>query len=160
MRIVGKQEFLKLPAGTLFSKFRPYVFGPLTMKCSGDDEHGDDWKYAQHWEQELGGCVLMEHDTEDWLENIDRGIAGESVPTDFTESGTKTYAEPDQMFAVWEPEDFEKFLWSLTSMLQTVADAALRVAMELPVTAFSDAKGTVAAYFTAESFERARRRKT
>ena len=160
MRIVGKQDFLKLPAGTLFSKFKPYVFGPLAMKCSGDEEHGDDWKYAQHWEQELGGPVLMEHDTGDWMEKIDNGIAGESVPTDFAESGTKTYAEPDDMFAVWEPEDFEKFLWSLTVKLQSVAEAVLRVAMELPVTAFSDAKGTLSDYFTAESFERERRRQT
>jgi hypothetical protein len=95
----------------------------------------------------------MEHDTEDWLEKIDRGIAGESVPTDFTESGTKTYAEPDQMFAVWEPEDFEKFLKSLASMLQSVAEAALKVAMDIPLEAFTSTEGSVASSFTADSLK-------
>ena len=49
MRIVGLEEFLSLPPGTVFAKYRPQMFDELCVK--GDSNHGSrDFVYRSLWE--------------------------------------------------------------------------------------------------------------
>ena len=49
MRIIGLDEFLLLPAGAVFAKYRPQMFGELCVK--GDStSSGRDFRYKPLWD--------------------------------------------------------------------------------------------------------------
>lgn len=49
MRIVGLDEFLSLPSGTVFAKYRPQIFDELCVKGDSINE-SSDFFYRPVWE--------------------------------------------------------------------------------------------------------------
>ena len=111
MKIVDRATFLAMPEGTLFSKFDPHVFGPLAIK--GESTAHD------FWVQYLDG-PLKANGTEEWVDAIDRALAGADVEIDLDVEARDGLYDKDQLFAVWSPDEVR----SLIARLQkAVADS-------------------------------------
>jgi len=120
MKIVNRPTFLKSPAGTLYSKWEPCIFGELLIK--GDTlPNGNDWFYQSIADafEHLG------HDFSDKL--FVAAETGESLRMDFACEGRDGCFESDeQMFAVWEPADVQGLIERLQVALQVSRGAELR----------------------------------
>lgn len=92
MRIVNREDFLKLPPGIVFSKYEPHIFEPTEIKCVSleSDNHFIDYIF-----QELVAPI----DAENWEEKQT------SFSLDFECTSRDGMFDPDQLFAVWEKED-------------------------------------------------------
>lgn len=110
LKIVTKQEFLKLPKGTLFSKFEPYIFGDLAIK---DDTLGTSDFFATY----IADAVASDSVEDSWQRLDTAQQTGESLPMDFTEIRRDGTFEEDQLFAVWEPADVQALITELQGCL-------------------------------------------
>ena len=119
MKIISRDEFLKLPEGTIFSKYEYMVFGPLSIK--GDSltnpcidffelaiaEAVDCWGPAE--------CIQM-------LDSAEH--KGTSFAMDLECMGRDGLFEKEQLFAVWEKEE----LLALIGVLQKAIKEGARKA--------------------------------
>jgi hypothetical protein len=99
MRIVNREQFLKLPAGTLFSKYEPTIFGDLSIKddtCDGVD----DFFYIS-----IADAVDA-NGTEGFVDTLDRAEKeGSSFSLDLETVSRDGLFDKGQLFAVWESQD-------------------------------------------------------
>lgn len=106
MRIVSLDEFLLLPAGTVFAKYRPQMFEELCVK--GDSIHeSSDFFYRAIWEPyaENSGVLC------DVLTATEECGAEVEIDTDcWQRDGLFEY---DQQFAVFSQEEVLKIASSL-----------------------------------------------
>ena len=65
MRIVDRETFLALPAGTVFCKFEPDIFGNLEIK--GDSTTNAQGALADFWAQDLAGAIKAENTAKSWM---------------------------------------------------------------------------------------------
>lgn len=100
MKIINREQFLALPSGTLFSKYRPCVFEELSIK--GDTRSND------FLVQQIADAVDASNSEE--FSNILFGAAedGSSFNLDLDCMGRDGCFDDDQLFAVWERKDVEK----------------------------------------------------
>jgi hypothetical protein len=65
MKIITKQEFYKLPAGTLYCDYQPYVFGELKIKGETVVINGEpiDYRYCN-----LRGDILEADNTDSFID--------------------------------------------------------------------------------------------
>ena len=80
MQIVNHQQFMAMPAGTVYQKYEPQVFYDMAVK--GDNCGEDDWFYSDLVPSIEDDAPVFEH-----------CICRDGV-----------YDE-DQLFAVWSPDD-------------------------------------------------------
>jgi hypothetical protein len=112
MKIVKRPEFLKLPAGTVYAKYKHCCFDELQIK--GDTlPTGNDWFYQD---------IVSAIDSYDSGQFADLLFAsaetGSSVPMDFNVQARDGCFEPDeQMFSVWERADVEALIARLQAAL-------------------------------------------
>ncbi len=116
MRVVNLEEFLKLPNGTVFSKFKSIIFDGLKMK---DGTCGTDFLYRDLLSEIECG------DTSDYIEKITR--MGEnsnfSVSLDFDCISRDGMNDKNQLFAIYEKADIkgliEQLQWALDRSSET-----------------------------------------
>lgn len=112
MKIVDRKTFLAMPAGTVFAKYQPVIFGELTIKG-----HSVGPEPVDYYEQRL-----IEVDANDLGGMVDRldlsQQTGYSVPLDFYCSGRDGLFDEDQLFAVFEPHDVEALILRLQQALR------------------------------------------
>ncbi len=98
MRIVSRAEFLTLPAGTVFSKYKPSVFGDLQIKGASN-------AYNDFWYQQIVDSLDCEgsHEFFDLLEESEK--TGRSLLMDFETETRDGMFDDEQLFSVWERED-------------------------------------------------------
>jgi hypothetical protein len=114
MKIVNLETFLKLPAGTLFMKYRPCIFGDLLIKgesCKSFFEGHKDFLYQQLNELESNGS---DHDTELLTKAEKEGI---SIDFDLNCEGRDGMFEENQLFAIYEEKDFINLIQRLIKTL-------------------------------------------
>ena len=112
MRIIDRQSFLSLPAGTVFAKFEPHVFGDLAIK---GDTVGSDFE-IQALIPPFEGCV----DDMAYYEALDLVVAGgQSPPLDYGSGRRDRRANKGQLFAVWDHTDVVALIDRLAAALQT-----------------------------------------
>jgi len=99
MRIVNLTEFMKLPKGTVYSKYSPCVFEGLMVKENNSGEI--DWYY-----QSLIGNLT---DYNEFFEKC-HSYKGESIELDFDIIGRDAMYDKGQLFAVYEKKDIENFI--------------------------------------------------
>jgi hypothetical protein len=102
MKIVNRNQFMALPAETMYSTYEPCCFGPLYIK--GDtiihDGKPIDWCY-----QDIADAVDA-GDSGEWAEKLfEAQESGGSVAFDFDCQGRDGMFAHDQLYAVWEPQD-------------------------------------------------------
>lgn len=109
MKFLSKKEFLNLPAGLVFAKFKPIIFEELQVK---GDTHvlQNDYYYSN----------FIEVDSEDAVDTIFRSLdSGESVPLhDNTWMRDGDYNE-EQLYAVFEKQDVEQMVERLQESLES-----------------------------------------
>lgn len=108
MRIVNKQEFLKLPENTIFSKYSPCQFGDLCIK--GESVGTIDFYY-----QPISNSVKC-NDMGEFVDACDKAEK-ESVEMDFDCLTRDGMFDAEQLFAVWEKQDLYAFVQKLEKCL-------------------------------------------
>jgi hypothetical protein len=111
MKIVNRSTFLSLPAGTVFAKYKPYVFDDLQIK--GENCGDNDYFY-----QGLVGSIDYAS-SQDFMETLE-GAEREhrSVPMDFDTQGRDGCFDAKQLFAVFEPDDVTQLIARLHRALK------------------------------------------
>lgn len=117
MRIVNRQSFLALPAGTLFSKFQPVIFGELNIK---GESTPNDFYY-----QDIAGAVACDN-SDEFMDILERAIrTGESFDLNLECMGRDGLYDADQLFAIWEPKDVTALIARLESAMQECVGTGL-----------------------------------
>jgi hypothetical protein len=111
MKIVSREQFMKLPAGTLFSYYAPCYFRDLAIKDSSPDEWGTDFIKS-----DLIGEVDSEG-SDDFQEKCERMEKGESFPADYEITGREGLFDDKQLYAIYEKADVEKLIERLKNTL-------------------------------------------
>jgi len=104
MKIVNLEEFRKLPAGTVFSKYEPCVFDGLMVK-------GDTWSHDFLYQDLIGN--IEADGSKQYFEKCEQMQAGFSADLDFDCLERDGLFEKDQLFAVYEPYDLEQLIGRL-----------------------------------------------
>ena len=96
MKIVNKNTFLQMPNNTVYSKYKPYIFGELCIKGKTVE---NDFYY-----QEISSAQLCDYGTYfDALFFAERDEI--SFTFDFNCEGRDAMLDEHQLFAVWEQAD-------------------------------------------------------
>ena len=111
MRIVNRETFLKLPAGTLFYKYSPQILGELSVK--GEAGWDPDFVYLS-----LNDLVDAK-DSGEHFELLDKAEAGADIPVAFENFGRDGLFDADQLFAVLSKDEARM----LVAFLKEVIDA-------------------------------------
>ena len=114
MKIVNRQEFYKLPEGTLYSEFKPYYFGGLYIK-------GETLSYnnipSDFVTEDLIGNIESDN-SDEYHDNIVQAVENKtSLKLDFDCAGRDGMYEEDMMYAVYEKDDIAQFILRLTKLL-------------------------------------------
>ncbi len=110
MKIVDLATFRALPAGTLFSKYEPFFFGPLCIK-------GETWEY-DFLVQDIADAIECTG-SNDFGNKLDEAqITGASLTMDFDCQGRDGCFDKGQLFAVWERVDVESLIARLQETLK------------------------------------------
>jgi len=97
MKIVNLTAFRALPENTVFSKYAPCYFEELQIK-------GETWE-VDFLSQPIADAIETDG-AGDFSDKLRRAQeTGESLAMDFHCPGRDGLFEPDQLFAVWEPDD-------------------------------------------------------
>lgn len=110
MRIVNREEFLRLPAGTIFAKYADQKPGVVTLdsgKIAIKEETCHEDFVVQELDPWFEGC----NDSGDWSDVYERMLEGErSPPVDYDFAGRDGEFDRDQLFLVWEKDDARKLI--------------------------------------------------
>jgi hypothetical protein len=114
MRIINRAEFLKMPVGTLYIKYKPYYFEGLEVK---EDSGGldNDWCASEL----TGISTIKEGDNSgDIMDALDRYVeTGESFELEIDGYGRDGGFDDDELFAIYEPQDIQQLIDRLTKLL-------------------------------------------
>lgn len=109
MRIVNREEFLAMPAGTVFAKYKPCIFDDLEIK--GGSLTNDF--YAQ--ELSVPIKAASDHEFSDILYRAEAD--GCEVELDFYNEYRDGLYDKDQLFAVYSKEDVQQLIKRLTDTI-------------------------------------------
>lgn len=101
---------MQLPAGTVFSYYRPCVFRDFCIKDS-DPEPG----YPDFSMSDLIGAVAVDS-SDDFVEKCERMEKGEGLPVDFEYSGREGLFDEKLLYAIYEKEDVQKLIARLQNL--------------------------------------------
>lgn len=101
MRIVNREEFLKLPANTVFSLYTPCNFGDLRIKVATQEY---DFVF-----DDIIGAFDFEN-TGDFIDKCRSMERGASIPMDFACSQRDGLFDNCQLFAVFDPDDVVRLI--------------------------------------------------
>ena len=104
MIILNREQFMKMPKGTVFSYYQPCFFEGLYIKDTGHEKDYPDFSMS---------CMIgaVENDSsEQFAERCERMAGGESFPVDFEFSGREGLFDDKLMYAVYEKVDVKKLI--------------------------------------------------
>jgi len=107
MRIVNRDEFMRLPPGTVYAEFEPYVLGEVCVKGETLD-HGPDHPYppADFWR---GDLASLDWNDSDHLTKLMDEARTQDVRLVFGCPQTREgYVEDGQLYAVWSRDDVRR----------------------------------------------------
>jgi hypothetical protein len=114
MRLVDLPTFLAMPAGTVYAKYEPCVFGELAIKDDSVPASDPVTWYLQDLIPWFEGCnESMGYF--DALESMQRGE--ETPPLDYDITSKDGLYEREQLFAVFERRDVEALVARLSRAL-------------------------------------------
>ena len=96
MKIINREQFLKLPNGVLYAKFEPCVFGDIAIK---GESTSNDWYFQDLLELDV-------NDSGEFADALFKSMEeGTSIAMDFNCEGRDGLYAEKQFFAVFEKED-------------------------------------------------------
>lgn len=111
MNIVNRAEFLKMPSGTVFSKYTPQFFDEFRIK--GESIGETDFYY-----QPLVDPIDAE-DSNDLLEKLDAALKGAEIPLDFYCESRDGLFDQSKLFVVWSKQDVLALITRLREALDS-----------------------------------------
>lgn len=102
MKIVDRKTFLAMPAGTVFCKFRPSLFGDICIKESTICD-------VDFFVQYLHDAVECS-DSEEFFQRCDIAQRGVRVAMDFERGSRDGCYDKEQLFAVWDSKDVDALI--------------------------------------------------
>lgn len=113
MKIVTRDQFVLLPAGTVYAKYQPCCFEELCIK--GDSISGVDF-FSQ------SVIEIEAKDSGQYMDRLDQGqYLGESIAMDLNVQGRDGCFDDKQLFAVYEPQDVRGLIDRLQQALRDSA---------------------------------------
>ena len=124
MKIVDRKTFIDFPENTLFSKWEPCNFGPLTIK-------GKSWE-QDFLKQQIADTVKC-NDSVGFVDLCYHAArTGESISLDFDCQGRDGMFDNKQLFAVWEREDVLALIERLKLCVPNIEHEPQAVASRTP----------------------------
>lgn len=117
MRIVDRATFLAMPAGTIFTKFKPIMFDDLCRK--EDSLHSFTGEYSDFVYTSLTDQIDA-HDSGEYLDKlseagkaaVDSGTSTD-LPLEFDCTMRDGEFDNDQLFCVWDKNDIKGLIAAL-----------------------------------------------
>lgn len=116
MKIVDRATFMALPAGTVYQKYEPCVFGPISIK--GETCGTDFYEVCGIDQPDFDGSEGSE-DHFDIIQAIERGEPSPALR--FHTICRDGLFDMGQLFAVWEPDDVRGLIARFEEALRTSA---------------------------------------
>lgn len=111
MKIVNRQEFLKLPKNTLFSIYVPCVVSDLAIKSCDPGYMENDYMYT-----DIIGAIKWDYmDYHDTLLRMEE--ENYSVESDFDSASRDGFFNNDELYFIYEKEDIENLIRRLKECL-------------------------------------------
>lgn len=108
MKIINKEEFMKMPSGTLYSEFKPCIFNDLMIK---GETIGSDYLYMS-----LIGNVCHEGDFASFI--FDRLDNSKDFHLDFNLYSRDGLYDNDAMYAVYDKNDIIGLIDTLKGLIK------------------------------------------
>jgi len=112
MKIINREQFLKMPPGTVYSKYTPCIFGPLAIK--GETVSEADWNV-----QPISDAIEFNNDTEFYEILTDAQANGRSIRLDLECETRDGLFDHTDLFAVWEAGDVSLLIERMQKALRT-----------------------------------------
>ncbi len=111
MKIVDLKTFLAMPVGTVFCKYEPCFFGPLSIKGENCGER--DFFFQQVTDS------IDAHDSGEFIRLLDEAQqTGSEIAFDLECQQRDGCFEDDQLFSVWHPNDVRALIQRLHMALE------------------------------------------
>ena len=108
MKLLNRKEFLALPAGVIYAKYDPHIFGELSIKGDSLDH---DWYHQDFIEVDA-------RDSDELFEILEIALgSGRSFDLNFNTISRDGLYDGEQLFAVFEKEDVEGLMSRLQESL-------------------------------------------
>lgn len=104
MKILTREQFMKMPQGTVFSYYEPCFFRGLHIKDSQPDKYHPDFSMS-----DLIGAV-ENTSSGDYSEKCELMENGASLPVDFEFSGREGLFDDKLLYAIYEKDDVNKLI--------------------------------------------------
>lgn len=112
MKIVNRDEFLKCPAGTIFSHYQDVIFEGLMVK--GDSIVGDDGDNIDFWYENLIGNIKSSG-SNDFIDKILRARESESsLELEWDSHERDGLYDKEQLYAVYDKKDHFQLIQNLS----------------------------------------------
>lgn len=125
MKIVSRAALMAMPPGTLYSSYHPCVFGDLLIKAETISHLGEniDWFY-----QSVSAGDIQCSGSDEWADLLLRAQEnGSSLPLDFDCQDRDGSFNPDELFAVLEPQDAQALILRLMRAFKDATSPAQEV---------------------------------
>lgn len=97
-----------MPAGTIYSEYKPCVFHGLYIKADNPGNYENDWLY-----DDLIGAVKC-NSSEDCSGKCEQMENGASIEVDFENTCRDGMFDDKQLYAIYEKDDVKKLIERLT----------------------------------------------
>lgn len=129
MRVYTRQEFLKLPEGTVYCKGQPWAFGGINIKgetIAASDGRLIDWYYLDpEW--------IDAHDSGEAGARLDEMLStGASYPMQDA-IGRDGCFDENEVFLVYEDADIQKLVGWLIENIDSTPNYPLHLAEQTPI---------------------------
>ena len=130
MYITNKKEFYNLPSGTLYSRWKPVIFGPLEMKVDtifDDDNKPFNFTYMGISDLSMASDAIFNFlnssnvETDSKFLSIKDSYINKNIPAEngmFDIDHDDCYND-DELFVIWEKEDVKTFIRLFECILTT-----------------------------------------
>ena len=113
MKIVDRQTFLQMPAGTIYAKVSMGAYDFEAVEIKSNTVSGVDW-----YSQRLVGDFVGDKDSNDWLDSVEAMHNSEERAVDLDIECRDGLFDRDQLFAVFDKTDAEALLARIAAALQ------------------------------------------
>lgn len=112
MKIINREDFLKLPEGTLFTKYAPYGFDELEIK-------GETLKDANDFFYQRIVDAVDANDSNECVDILEiSACEGKPFNLDLNCQSRDGLFDDDQQFSVWEKPDITNFIERLQQAIK------------------------------------------
>jgi hypothetical protein len=117
MRIINLDEFLTLPVGSLFCKYRPAFFEEISIFHGKNDDWSKDFVYSDLVEFDADDDTAHSHLMDAMVED-----SSLDVPLSIEETSRDGFYNDDQLFLVFSKEDLKLMAQAINTAIEASDD--------------------------------------